>query len=255
MAQSSFPVPPRKEFLGLNLLALTTEQFIDWILAFQQRAGQRPEPGFVTYLNAACVNLAASDFSYAEILNKADGVYADGKAIVWASQWLGEPLPERVNAADFIIPFCRAARDQGKRIYLLGAPPNVAQAAARRFCEEAPGLQVLGSESGYFAGDEESVIERIASAAPDILLLGMGVPLQEKWAWQNRHRLNCGVIWCVGAMFEFYGNYRPRAPQWMCRAGLEWLFRLIIEPRRMWKRYLLGNVQFLWRVLRRKRIQ
>jgi N-acetylglucosaminyldiphosphoundecaprenol N-acetyl-beta-D-mannosaminyltransferase len=254
MPQGSFPDPPRKDVLGLNLLSLTTEQFVHWILGFPHTAGSSSEPGFVTYVNAACVNIAANDVSYAKILRGADGVYADGMAIVWASHWLGQPLPERVNAADFIIPFCRAARDHGKRIYLLGAPPHVAEAAARRFCEEVPDLQIVGSESGYFAGEEESVVERIASAAPDILLVGMGVPLQEKWAWQNRQRLNSGVIWCVGAMFEFYGNYRPRAPQWMCKAGLEWLFRLLIEPRRMWKRYLLGNVQFIWRVLRRKRI-
>jgi N-acetylglucosaminyldiphosphoundecaprenol N-acetyl-beta-D-mannosaminyltransferase len=255
MSQIPSQDPPRKDFLGLYLLALTTEQFVHWILGAADCARSQPEPAFVTYLNAACVNIAASDQSYATILRGADGVYADGKAIVWASHWLGQPLPERVNAADFVIPFCRAARDHGKKVYLLGAPPDVAQAAACRFREEVPGLQIVGSESGYFAGEEESVIGRIASAAPDILLIGMGVPLQEKWAWQNRHRLNTRVIWCVGAMFEFYGNYRPRAPQWMCKAGLEWLFRLMIEPRRMWKRYLLGNVQFLWRVARRKPIQ
>ena len=214
----------------------------------------KPVPAFVTYLNAACFNIAADDLAYRRILEAAEGVYADGKAIVWASQWLGNPVPERVNAADFIIQFCHEAAARKKRVYLLGSPAGVAEGAAARFCREVPGLDIAGTQSGYFGDEEVEVKQRIAAAAPDFLLIGMGVPLQEKWAWENREILNARVIWCVGAMFEFYAGHRRRAPQWMCKAGLEWLFRLLIEPRRMWKRYLIGNARYIWRVLFKKRV-
>jgi N-acetylglucosaminyldiphosphoundecaprenol N-acetyl-beta-D-mannosaminyltransferase len=246
----------KADFLGLPLLATSTDEFIKWMLDLSDAAEMREEDSrhFVTYLNAACVNIAASDSAYRAILRQADGVYADGKAVVWASRWIGAPVPERVNAADFILRFCREAAARGKSVYLLGSAPGVAAAAGQRFMQETSGLQVLGAESGYFEQGDDAVVASIASASPDFLIIGMGVPLQETWAWQRRDRLNAQVVWCVGAMLEFYAGYRRRAPQWMCKAGLEWLFRLMIEPRRMWRRYLIGNIAFLWRVLLRRRI-
>ena len=236
------------DILGIPVVTCTTACFIDWLTGAARSPGRRPL--FVTYLNAHCSNIAAADAAYAQLLQAADAVYADGKSIVWASRLLGPPLPERVNAADFILDFCRVAAQRDVSLYLLGSADGVTSAAAHAFRAAEPGLKVLGAESGYFTDGGAAAVARIAEAAPGILIVGMGVPLQEKWVWANLDRLNVGAVWCVGAMMEFYGGYRRRAPQWMCRAGLEWLWRLCLEPGRLWRRYLGGNLRFVLRVAR-----
>jgi N-acetylglucosaminyldiphosphoundecaprenol N-acetyl-beta-D-mannosaminyltransferase len=237
------------DFMGVPVVRCTTAQFISGFTD-TIAAGDMKHPLLVTYLNAWCSNLAASDPEYTAILRDADAVYADGQAIVWASALLGQAVPERVNAADFIVDFCRTAADKGISIYLLGSAEGVAECAGAKLKQSVPGLKMLGTASGYFAGTEETVIARIAAAAPDLLLVGMGVPMQEKWVKSHLGRLNVRAVWCVGAMFEYYGDARARAPVWIRRAGLEWLFRLVLEPRRLWRRYLVGNVVFIARVIR-----
>ncbi len=237
------------DVLGVPVVACTTSQFIQTLVSASKQA-DREHPVFVTYVNAWCSEVASRDPDYAAILRAADAVYADGQAIVWAAKFLGGSLPERVNAADFIIGFCRAAAAAGLRLYLLGSAPGVAAGAAGVFRRAVPGLDIAAAESGYLGEDDGVVAARIRDAAPDLLILGRGVPLQEKWAWSLRSRLGCGAIWCVGAMFEYHSGLRARAPVWVRRFGLEWLFRLVLEPRRLWRRYLLGNARFLWRVAR-----
>jgi len=206
----------------------------------------------VAYLNAHNVNVVFEDPEYAAILRKAALVYADGMSVVWGWRLLGQTLPCRVNAADFILDFCRRAADEGVSLYLLGSAPSVAERAAERWKASAPGLRIAGTRSGYFGPeDEEAVAEEIRRAAPAILLVGMGVPRQEKWAARWKERLNVPLIWCVGALFEYWGAGRWRAPVWMRRCGLEWAWRLALEPRRLWRRYLIGNARFLrnlWRL-------
>ena len=249
---------PRIDFLGVPLLRCDTAAFIEWLLDRATSRSENSRPTFVTYLNAWCFLVASEDAEYAAILRAADGVYADGQAIVWASRRLDPqaPLPERVNAADFIIDLLKAASARGLSVALLGSEPGVAQRAGDRFTAAVPGLRMVGCYDGYFShdGGEAAVLGRLAADAPDLLLVGMGVPLQEKWAWEHRGQLRVGAIWCVGAMFEYFGEARARAPVWMRKAGLEWLFRLVLEPRRLWRRYLAGNVRFIWRVLRRRRV-
>ncbi len=240
---------PRVSFLGVPLVAVDTSSFI---MGMMELARRNAGPAMVTYLNAWCSNIAAKDPQYARLLQSAEAVYADGQAIVWAARHLHTPIPERVNAGDFILEFCREAQRHGLSLYLLGSEDGVAAAAAQRFQLEVPGLNIVGAEAGFFPGGEEAVLERVRQAAPDFLLVGMGVPRQEQWAAEHLPQLNARVVWCVGALFEYYGQARARAPRWMIRAGLEWLFRLVLEPRRLWKRYLVGNVVFVWRVLRAK---
>jgi N-acetylglucosaminyldiphosphoundecaprenol N-acetyl-beta-D-mannosaminyltransferase len=237
------------DFLGVPLVPWTTDEFENWMVDRATDASPQ-RPVFVSYVNAWCSNVAARDAAYAEILRAADAVYADGQAVVWASVLLGRPMPERVNAADFIVDLCRRFARQGVRVYLLGSAEGVAARAAQSLARQAPGLRVVGAASGYWLDDGAAAAAAIAAAAPDVLLVGLGVPFQEKWAWERRSALNARVIWCVGAMFEYFGGVRARAPRWVRRAGFEWLFRLMLEPRRLWRRYLVGNAVFLWRVLR-----
>ncbi len=250
--------PAQLDFLGVPLLRCDTAAFIEWLLARAATRSETSLPIFVTYLNAWCFLVASEDPDYAVILRSADGVYADGQAIVWASRRLEPeaPLPERVNAADFIIDLLKDAQAQGLSVALLGSEPGVAARAGERFAAAVPGLRLVGCYDGYFSheGGESAVVEQLAKDQPDLLLVGMGVPLQETWAWEHRAQLPVGAIWCVGALFEYFGEARTRAPVWMRKAGLEWLFRLVLEPRRLWRRYLAGNARFIWRVLRRRRV-
>jgi N-acetylglucosaminyldiphosphoundecaprenol N-acetyl-beta-D-mannosaminyltransferase len=211
-------------------------------------------PLLVTYLNAHCSNLAARDAEYCAAVNRFDLVYADGQGVVWASRVLGAPVPERVNAGDFIPDFCRLCASEGIRLFLLGSYEGVPERAAQTWSKAAPGLAVAGTRHGFFTPEEEeSVATQINAARPDILIVGMSAPRQELWTLRWAQRLHVPVIWCVGALFEYFSDTRPRAPVWMRRAGLEWLFRLALEPRRLWRRYLVGNARFVWRVLRARR--
>jgi N-acetylglucosaminyldiphosphoundecaprenol N-acetyl-beta-D-mannosaminyltransferase len=238
------------DVLGVPVADVSVAQFSEWLLARLRSGEGIAEPAFITYLNAACSNIAADDLQYQQILNEADCVYADGQAIVWAGKWLGKPLPERVNAGDFIVEFCRELARRGINLALVGGRPEVAAQAAARWKQSVPELQVVCTCDGFFDGDGAAAVQGVRESGADLLLIGMGVPLQEKWAWAHRGKFGVRAVWCVGALFEYYGENRARAPWWMRRAGLEWLFRLVLEPRRLWRRYLVGNVRFVWRVLR-----
>lgn len=235
-------------FLGLPLARVSTGDFMERII---REARSRQEPRLVGYLNAANVNLAFDSPAAARIFLSFDCLYADGQAVVWGARWVGRPVPERVNAGDFVDHFFARCAAEGLRVALVGGKPGEAQGFAGHFLKESPALQVVSIEQGYFSReDSEQVRARIESANPDIVLLGMGSPRQEElaaaWSRVGKPR----VWWCVGALFEYASGHRARAPVWIRRIGLEWLFRLALEPRRLWRRYLIGNPKFVYRVLR-----
>lgn len=239
-------------FLGLPLALLSQTELLEW-LARPVRTGNRETvawPRAVGYLNAHMVNLASSDPAQLERLNRFDLLYADGQSVVWAARFLGVEVPERVTAGDFITPFCQRCAERGVRLFLIGGQPGVAEETARLWREAAPGLQVVGTVHGFLNETQEAaLIETIAEAKPDLVLIGMGSPRQEIRVERWVESLAPARFWCVGALFEYSGQGRPRAPRWMRRLGLEWLFRLVLEPARLWKRYLIGNPVFIGRVL------
>lgn len=239
------------DFLGLPLAPVTAAEFIDLVIT-RARARERTR---ITYLNAMAVNTAAEDADYRACVRAMDLVYADGQAIVWAARWLGTPVPERVNAGDFFEEFCRRCAQEGLRLFLLGSPEGRAEAAAARLRQRVPGVDIAGTHHGYLTPAlTPAVLAAVNAARPDILILGMGVPQQEKWLHAHAGALDVPVGWCVGALLDYHAGAFRRAPRWMRRAGLEWLFRLALEPRRLWRRYLGGNPRFVWRVLRRRRL-
>jgi N-acetylglucosaminyldiphosphoundecaprenol N-acetyl-beta-D-mannosaminyltransferase len=243
-------LPPPARFLECPLHPVTARRFIE--IATEAAAVRRPLT--ITYLNAHCSNLAARDAEYRAILGRCDLVYADGQAVVWAARRLGAPVPERVNAGDFILDFCRACARKGLRLYLLGCEGGLAEKAARCWQTSVPGLAIAGTHHGFFdEPEEEAVAQAIRAARPDVLLVGMSAPRQEKWMARWAPSLGVPVVWCVGALFEYSSGARRRAPRWLRRAGLEWLFRLALEPGRLWRRYLLGNLVFLRRLFRAAR--
>jgi N-acetylglucosaminyldiphosphoundecaprenol N-acetyl-beta-D-mannosaminyltransferase len=172
-----------------------------------------------------------------------------------AARMLGRRIPARITYADWIWRLADFAAAEGFSLYFLGARPGVAQEAARRLRERYPGLRIVGVRHGYFdhsagSAENEAVLEEINDAAPDILLVGLGMPLQEIWLTQNRHRLDANVALSGGAVFDNVSRRVRRGPRILTERSFEWLARLIEEPRRLWRRYLLGNPLFLLRVLR-----
>jgi N-acetylglucosaminyldiphosphoundecaprenol N-acetyl-beta-D-mannosaminyltransferase len=236
---------PKACLLGVWVDALDTPDVLSRVehLVDEGRGSQ------ICYVNVHCMNLAMRDEGYRQILESSDMVYPDGMGVVWACRFFSSPLPERVNLGDCLPELCELCRKRGYRLFLLGGHREVADRAARRLSRDFPGLQIVGTHHGFFSsGEEASVLDRVRSAKPHVLLVGMGVPKQEKWISRHRGALEVPVLWGVGALFEYFAGVTRRAPTWVRRWGLEWLFRLIMEPGRLWRRYLVGNVSFVLRV-------
>lgn len=202
----------------------------------------------VLYVNVHCMNVAHLDPTYARILDAASAVYCDGTGVRLAARLAGLRVPERVTGADWIHDLCRLAIREDLSLYFLGSEAGSAEGAARALSVRYPGLRVTGARPGFAVGQE--VVDDVNRTAPDILLVGMGTPTQEKWIAAHRTELDVPVVWAVGALFDFVSGKIPRGPRWMTDHGLEWVCRLVVEPRKLWRRYLVGNPLFFYRVLR-----
>jgi N-acetylglucosaminyldiphosphoundecaprenol N-acetyl-beta-D-mannosaminyltransferase len=213
----------------------------------------------IMYANVHVMNLAFGDNRAREALTHADLVYCDGEGVRLGAWMLGHGLPERMTGADWIWDLCTLCQVRGYSLYMLGGAPGIAEATVNILINRYPGLKIAGAHHGFFkkgGTENDRVIDTINHWAPDILLVGFGSPLQEEWIHTHFDRVNATVVWAVGALFDFVSGTVPRGPRWMVDHGLEWLFRLVVEPKRMWKRYLVGNLLFLFRVLRmRSRIR
>ena len=235
------------EVLGVPVARLTAAAAREELI----RLYEQDRPALVAYANAHTLNLASRDSGYREVLRGADIVLNDGAGLAIAGRVVGRPFPATLNGTDFNPQILEEAASRGWPVYFLGARPGVAEEAARRLAGRIPGLRVAGTRDGYFAPSEADAIARsIAAAGAGLLMVAMGNPLQETWL--NRHleatgaRLGVGV----GAFLDFTAGAVRRAPGWMNRLGIEWVYRLLQEPRRMWRRYVLGNPLFLARVLK-----
>jgi N-acetylglucosaminyldiphosphoundecaprenol N-acetyl-beta-D-mannosaminyltransferase len=209
--------------------------------------------GLVLNVNAHCLNLCYADPALRGFFNAADVVFCDGAGVMLAAMLLGRRIPERITYADWAWDLAAFAAAEGFSLFFLGARPGVAQAAARRLKQRYPGLKMVGVHHGYFDRSEnEAVVQKINAAAPDILLVGLGMPLQEYWLMENRHRLDAGVALTGGAVFDYVSGRLRRGPRLLVSSSFEWLARLLIEPRRLWRRYLVGNPLFFLRVVRQR---
>jgi len=235
------------DFLSLPLSDPGVEGLIRWLV----ESPDRSHPRTAAYLNAHTVNLALRDASrMAPLWRNMDLLYPDGMSVVRAAGRMGLPVRHRVSAAGFFRRFCWAAAARGRSIALVGGTEAVVDGCATHLLAEVPGLQIAFSHHGFFKpGKEEDAVRRgLRAAAPDITLLGMGSPRQEALALRLRDEDSIPTVWCVGALFEYHSPGKRRlAPVWMRESGLEWAFRLAQEPRRLARRYLMGNAEFLLR--------
>lgn len=235
------------EILGVPILQASSEQ----ALASIERAATEHPPALVAYVNAHTLNLASTDSSYREILCSADVVLNDGAGVGIAGRLRKSPFPENLNGSDLNPKILELAARKGWSVYLLGAHPGVASQAAEKLRTKISGLDVVGTHDGFFSRSEDArVAEEIRVSGADVVMVAMGNPLQERWLAQNLRATGCQLGVGVGAFFDFSAERVRRAPAWMNRFGVEWLWRLALEPGRLWRRYVVGNPVFLWRVAR-----
>lgn len=206
----------------------------------------------VCFLNAHCFNIAQRDADYAEVINQADLLLNDGIGVKLASRLAGIKVQDNLNGTDLIPEILRQAAAQDAPVFLLGGKDGIAEDAAANIRSRLPGLRVVGTRSGFFTAEEEpEVAEAITRSGARLLILGMGVPRQELWAARNTERLGAvRLVVSGGAILDFLSGTIPRAPAWMRRLNLEWLFRLCLEPGRMWRRYILGSFVLLGHIVR-----
>jgi N-acetylglucosaminyldiphosphoundecaprenol N-acetyl-beta-D-mannosaminyltransferase len=232
--------------LGCPITKLSLGEFVD--RSEQYISSKRPR--YVAVVNVAKLVKMRSDEALKESVLAADLIGADGVPLVWASQLLGNPLPGRVNGTDLMYKLLERADEKGYRIFFLGAKEQVLQRALRVVSKAYPGVEIAGSHHGYFTAAEElAIVEKIRTARPDILFIAFGTPQKELWVKRYLAAMEVPIVHGVGGSFDVLAGVIPRAPLWMQRNGLEWLFRLIQEPRRMWRRYLVTNVIFLLLIL------
>ncbi len=247
---------PRSNLFGIAIELSQPAEMLRTILEWERAA----TPHQVMYVNAHVVNQSRELPELERALSHADLVYCDGYGVRLAARALDVPVPHRMTGADWVWGLAALCESTGRSLYLLGADPPLAHEAAARLVRWYPRLQIAGSYHGYADLDSpqnQRLIEDINAKQPDIVLVGMGTPKQELWADRYAGQLDVGVVWTVGALFDYIAGRVPRAPRMLADNGLEWIFRLAIEPHRMWRRYLIGNPVFLSRVLveaRRRRI-
>ena len=225
---------------GVGVDAVTELEALARIEAMIERGGSH----VMTVVNASKIVLASENERLAGMLERADLVTADGMSVVWGARLTGGRLPERVTGIDTMHELVRRAAKQGWRVFFLGAKQESVDRAVANLLAEFPALVVAGFRDGYFAGRESSVVDEVARSRADILFVAMGSPAQEFFIDEHLEALGARFCLGVGGSFDHIAGISKRAPGWMQRAGLEWLYRFASEPRRLWRRYLIGNVKF-----------
>lgn len=234
-------MPARLPLFGIEFDPLRMDQAVAQVWAWI--ANPPPRCAMVVTPNVDHLVLLARRADFREAYRHASLVLADGMPIVWASRWLGQPLPQRVAGSDLVPAiFASSSTEKQLTVFLLGAEPGVGQRAAERIHRAWPAVTVTGISSPPlgFERDEQAnaaICKQIADARPDVLVVGLGAPKQELWVHRHQHRLAAKVAICAGGTIDFLAGRQRRAPVWMRECGLEWLYRLARQPRRLAARY------------------
>lgn len=242
------------QIAGARVDVCTFQEAVSRII---ERARTGGPPSYVVTPNAHHVVMLHDSESFRRIYDGAWLSVADGMSIVWAAKLLGTPLPEKVSGSDLLPAVCKAIAATDLRVFLLGGRPGAAEGAATALQARYPGLNIAGTSCPPVGFDNdpaqsEEVIRTIRAAAPDILFVALGAPKQERWMHENCERAGVPVAIGVGGSFEFVAGMVRRAPKWVRKSGLEWVFRMVMEPRRLWKRYAVTNPRFVRLVLEQR---
>lgn len=235
--------------LGVDVHLLTTLQLLDLISESITQGSHT----IILNTNVHFINLTRQNSWLLEFQTQADYLFCDGAGVMLGARILGYTIPERITYADWIWQLAALAETQQFTFYFLGARVGVAEKAEEQLKNIFPKLQVVGTHHGYFdktpgSVENEEIIKNINSVKPNILIIGFGMPVQERWIMENWEHIDTNVVLTGGAVFDYISGNLRRAPSWMTDNGMEWLGRVFIEPRRLWRRYIIGNPLFLWRI-------
>lgn len=235
----------RVTIAGIGVDNLTEDE----TLAQIERLIVEGDSHYMAVVNAAKIVLASRDASLRQILAQADIVTADGMSVVWASRLLGRSIKERVTGIDMFERLVAQAAESGRSVFFLGAHEHAVRALVETLLSRHADLKVAGYRNGYFTAEEEcEIAAEIRRSGADILFVAMGSPAQERWISSHIEKTGVKFALGVGGSFDHIAGLVARAPRWMQQAGLEWLHRLVCEPRRLWRRYLISNTGFIWLV-------
>lgn len=239
-------IPVRDSVLGIHFHRLTRWELLESFRS-AMRDGDRVR---FSYLNIAVANLAHNNRQLSNLLNESELTYIDGAGIGWGLRLVGKAPEPRHTGADFLPEVLRICAEEKRTVGMLGGWPGSARRLAEVYRERIPGLEIVFVRDGFRDLEDEAGWRReLQENPPNLLMVGMGVPRQEFWIRDHFREFPINLYWSVGALFEYDSGGLPRCPEWMGRAGLEWLYRLYCEPGRLWKRYLIGNPLFLLRCL------
>lgn len=227
--------------LGVKIDKVTIESATDRICEMLRKSGNHA----VFTPNSEIIYAAYKDSRFCELLNSADMLTADGIGVVYASKILGNPVLERAGGYDIACRVIDKISESGDRLYLFGGKPNVAEKAAENLKSKYPFINICGTKNGYFSPEEsDSIISDINESGADIVFVCLGSPLQEKWIFENRNKLSCHVMMGIGGSLDVFAGVAERAPKIWQNLGLEWLYRLIKEPKRFWRMLALPKFAF-----------
>jgi N-acetylglucosaminyldiphosphoundecaprenol N-acetyl-beta-D-mannosaminyltransferase len=244
----------RVDICSIMIDNLTFDEAIKAINAMIKKKSQ----SYVVTPNVDHIIKLQTNQRFRQIYDKANLILADGKPLLWASVYLGTPLKEKISGSDLVPRLCKLAADMRYKVFFLGGRPRAALIAADVIKRLHPCIEISGTYCPAFGFENDLkentyIVNMIRKVSPDILFVGLGAPKQEEWIFRYKEYCEVPVSIGVGATFEFISGLVKRAPVWMQRVGLEWFWRLISEPRRLWKRYLVDDMKFIWLVYRQRK--
>lgn len=241
----------RLEILGVGVDRLTSSEALECIAAFIAEGRENGTTHQIVTANAEIIYQASKNDKMREVINRAQMVTADGSGVVWASKQLGEPLAERVTGIDLVNSICAASAQYGWKLYILGSAPGVADIAAKNICDKYPGCNIVGTHHGYFdAEQEKNILAELRELRPDVLFVALGAPKQEYWIDDHIKTLDIPVAMGIGGSMDVLSGNVKRAPLWMQKMSLEWLYRFLIQPTRF--KRMLALPKFMLAVKRQK---
>jgi N-acetylglucosaminyldiphosphoundecaprenol N-acetyl-beta-D-mannosaminyltransferase len=236
--------------LGVRVNAV---QIPDVIARMEEWIAQRAQCRCIAVTGMHGIMEARHDPAFKEILNSSSLTVPDGMPLVWLARWKGYPLRRRVYGPDLMLAFCERTSGRGVRHFFYGGAPGVAEKLAEELTNRFPDIVVAGTYAPPFRAltcdEEQEIVANIAHAAPDVLWVGLSTPKQERWMQEYRRLLNVPVLVGVGAAFDIHSQGKKQAPGWMREHGLEWFFRLLQEPRRLWRRYVVYGTEFIFWII------
>lgn len=235
----------RVRLFGVDISSVSREEALNQIQCLMNKKRQS-----LFFINAHCLNQSLSDWQYREALNSASLLLPDGVGVEMASRMTGQKIASNLNGTDMFPHLCALFAAQAKRVFLLGASPGTAERVAEWMKQEYPTLEVVGVHHGFLdSTSSQNVIKKINQCRAEVLFVAMGVPMQENWIHRHAAELNTSINIAVGGLFEFYSMNIPRAPVLVRKCKCEWAWRLLQEPSRLWRRYLLESLTFFSRVV------